>query len=579
MQLRWYQSEAVSACWDFLGRNPSKNPVIVLPTGAGKSLVIAQLASDAVTRFGGKVLILAHRKELLEQNAAKVRTLCAEPVGIYSAGLRSRDIDEPIIVAGIQSAFDKAHLFGQRHVVIIDESHLIPFDGDGMYQRMLSDLKRYNGGFLRAIGLTATPFRTVGGALCRPDAIFQKICYDAPLRTLIDQGFLSPITNRTSEQVIDLSGVQVKGGEFVAGQMESAFNATGVVGPACREIVAKTHGRKSILVFCSGVYHAECVQKALEEMAREPVGLVTGQSTPLERQSTLAAFRGGHLRWLVNIDVLTTGFDHPGIDAIAVLRATMSPGLFVQMAGRGSRIAPGKVDALLLDFGGNLQRHGPIDDPSFGKRPDGGMVGEAPVKTCPACQGEVLIQTKQCPCGFLFSPAAGESDPSGGRHEAGADGQSAVLAEPEEFEVDRVDRDRHVKKIKDGEPAKPPSLRIDYWVKGAGGNLGRERPVSEWVCLEHDGFARRKAENWWREHSPLPVPATIEDAIQIIDSGGCRFAKAILVGKDKGFDRILRRDLPAMPDVGDSFELVAVDNGDEWRGEAAPPMAEEDLPF
>lgn len=566
MMLRWYQQEAVAATWDFLCRNTGRNPIVVLPTGSGKSHVIAQLAQDAVKQWQGRVIVLAHRKELLEQNAAKLGGDIQ--VGIYSAGLRSRDVEQPIIMAGIQSAYDKAHLFGVRQLVIVDESHLIPFDGDGMYQQFLTDLKRYNVHGCRIVGLTATPWRTVGGPICRPDAIFHKVAYDAPLQRLIEEGFLSRITNQPGDEAFDLSGVAIKQGDFVAGQMESVFSAG--VERACREIVGKISGRRSILVFCAGVSHAEQVRTALELMLREPVGLVTGGSTALERASTLAAFRSGQLRALCNVDVLTTGFDHPAIDCVAVLRATMSPGLFCQMAGRGLRVAPGKTDCLLLDFGGNLERHGPLDAINFGKQSGGGAGGEAPVKVCPGCQEEVLISARQCPCGFVFPSSVAD------RHGDKADDQSKVLAVPETHIIDTVKWALHTKKQKPDEPAKPPTLRIDYWPKG---NLARERPISEWVCLEHEGFARRKAETWWREHSLEPIPDRVLDAVAILDQGGARFAKTLVVKKEDGFDRIISREMPDFPEpLGDAYEPPSVSGPpDEWA--TVPTMPEAELPF
>ncbi len=143
--LRPYQSAAVSAFWSFL-RGQSGNPVIVLPTGAGKSLVIAQVCHDAVKRFNGKVIVLAHRKELLSQNADKIRRLAPDlDIGIYSAGLRKRDgLDADVCVAGIQSIFKKAYDLGQRHLVLIDEVHLVPRDGEGMYQHFLTELQSAN---------------------------------------------------------------------------------------------------------------------------------------------------------------------------------------------------------------------------------------------------------------------------------------------------------------------------------------------------------------------------------------------------------------------------------------------------
>jgi DNA repair protein RadD len=165
MELRWYQSEACEAVWNCF-RNNQGNPLIELPTGSGKSICVAELCRAAVEDHAGQVIVLAHRKELLEQNYSKIVSLLPPNVkaGLFSAGLRRYSQEEPIIVAGIQSCYEKATWFGRRHLVIIDEAHLCPNDGNGMYQTFLTDLQRYNDR-LRIVGLTATPFRTGEGAL------------------------------------------------------------------------------------------------------------------------------------------------------------------------------------------------------------------------------------------------------------------------------------------------------------------------------------------------------------------------------------------------------------------------------
>ena len=131
MGLRYYQADAVEAVWKHL-REKDTNPCVVMPTGSGKSWVIGQIASDAVTKWGGRVLCIAHVKELLEQNAGKIKAICPEiPLGIYSAGLGRHDVSQPVIVGGIQSIYNKADRIGNFDVVVIDEVHMCPPDGEG----------------------------------------------------------------------------------------------------------------------------------------------------------------------------------------------------------------------------------------------------------------------------------------------------------------------------------------------------------------------------------------------------------------------------------------------------------------
>jgi DNA repair protein RadD len=547
MDLRWYQRESCQAAWEFLCNKPG-NPVVCLPTGAGKSLVIADIARHAVSQFAGRVIVLAHRKELLSQNAEKIRVFCPGlDVGIYSAGLGSRDTEHSVIVAGIQSVYERAAEFGARHLVLVDEVHLVPHDGEGMYRRFLDDLRSINP-YLRMAGTTATPYRLDCGPLCRPDGLFQKVCYSAPIRSLISEGYLCRLTTTPADGTVDTTNVHLRGGEFVQHEAENLFCAT--VEAACREVVAKASTRRSVLLFSSGVRHAEQVVCCLEKLTGERVGLVTGETYPIVRQATLDDFRSGALRWCVNVDVLTTGFDAPNIDAIAILRATMSPGLFAQIVGRGFRIAENKTDCLVLDFGGNIRRHGPIDDPAYGvqdKRQS--VAGEAPVKTCPNCEQESLLSSRECvECGFVFPQRRAN-------HDEQAD-ESKILAEPETFAVEEVTYHVHVKRK--AEPGDVPTLRADYTCRRAAGNLGTEI-ISEWICLEHDGFAGKKAVAWWLSRSRLAIPSTVEEACDLARRGAVTAPRSIVAMKEGRWWRVTRAELDEPSEFVAELEDVPFD--------------------
>ena len=539
MPLRWYQIEACRAAWEYLC-SKAGNPVICLATGSGKSVIAAELCREAIERYGGRVVVLAHRKELLSQNAGKIReAIPGLDVGIFSAGLDSRDTEHGVIVAGIQSVFRRAVDFGQRHLVLIDECHLIPHDGEGMYRRFLDDLRAINP-HLRMIGLTATPYRLDSGPICRPDGLFHRVCYSAPIRQLIQEGYLCNLTTTAAAATVDTSGVHLRGGEFVPGEAEQLFS--GVVEAACRETVDQAAGRQSVLAFCSGVKHAEQVGECLARLTGERVGVVTGETFPMAREQILADFRAGRLRWCCNVDVLTTGFDAPNIDCIAILRATMSPGLFAQMVGRGFRVHPAKQNCLILDFGGNIRRHGPIDAPEYGIQDvRQKSAGDAPVKTCPNCEIDVLIAATECPeCGWQF-PREREA-----KHDERADA-AQILSEPETWLVDAVSYFRHVKKK--AEPGDYPTLRVDYEChrEGAAGNLATET-ISEWVCIEHDGFAGRRAHRWWTARSVTPFPESVDDAVDLCRRGAVAAPRSIAAAKQGRWWRVLSADLDERPD-------------------------------
>ena len=538
MEARWYQSEANTAAWQYISDGRG-NPLIVLPTGAGKSIVIALLIRQAV-EWGQRVLVVAHRKELLQQNADKIQRLTGLHVGINSAGLNERDIDSTVICAGIQSVYRDAAEFGKRGLVVIDEAHLISDDGGSMYRQFLDGLQQHNRR-LFCVGLTATPYRTGEGSLAGEGKLFSGICYEAKTGALIEGGYLSRLTNNPADSQADLKGVKIRGGEFVAAEMEAAFTHDAIIHAAVCELTIACEHRKSILVFCAGVSHAEQVALALRDLTGQEVGLVTGETHAIERQRVLSDFRSGSLRWCVNVDVLTTGFDAPGIDAVAVLRATMSPGLFAQIVGRGLRIAEGKTDCLILDFGGNLQRHGALDADDYGiEKPREKDGSEAPSKVCPKCKQEVHLSAVKCPeCGHIFVRQMDQTP----RHGDEIDTTSSIVGapEPQWYDVQEVNWHLHAKK---STPGKPPTLCVSYYVSDdtmPAGNLGWI-VMREWVCFEHEGFALQKAFAWWDARSVFPFPASVAEAITALNHGSCRKPSRLLVKREGQWDRIVQAE-------------------------------------
>lgn len=560
MKLRWYQQEAVTATWPHLFPYTGSNPVIVLPTGAGKSLVIAELARVAVQEWGGQVLVVQHRKELIVQNAEKLYALLPDvEIGIYSAGLKSKQTDQKVLCCGIQSVYERAHQLGRRHLVIIDECHLLGDDAGSMYRTFLAELSHFNPK-LRVVGLTATPFRAGTGPICSPTAIFRKVAYSAPVQRLMSEEFLCPVTNQATETHYATEKLNVRGGEFVAREVENLFGDDGEkIKAACAEIVAKAAGRHSTIVFCAGVRHAEAVAGCLASLTGERTETVTGSTDDLTRLAALNDFKAGKLRILVNVDVFTTGMDAPCIDCLVILRATQSPGLFAQIVGRGFRPHESKTNCLILDFGGNFERHGPIDSEDYGRKKGGhgDKTGEAPTKVCPGCEQEVRAALAVCECGFAFPNREL-------KHGTEADTQSAVLEkqpEPETWTVKSWAAGRHRKKKQSADEPKPDTLRIDYQVVPVGGDGIAAETISEWVCLEHEGFALRNAKQWWTNHSLAPLPTSIDEALALLNQGACARPAEITTLAEGRFKTIIRRDIGKLPEtwgIGDSWEA------DEW---------------
>jgi superfamily II DNA or RNA helicase len=347
MILRPYQQEAVDAVYRHL-QERDDNPCVVIPTAGGKSPILAAICRDSVLQWNGRVLILAHVKELLEQNSRHLFE--ADPdlalkVGIYSAGLKCRDTEHPVIVAGIQSVYKRACELDAFDLIIVDEVHMVPADGEGMYRQFLSDMKAINPN-VRVIGLTATPFRMKSGMICAPENILNHVCYEVGVRELIVQGFLCPLKTKSGTAKADTSNLHVRAGEFVAEEVETLMDTEHLVESACTEIVELTSERKSVLVFAAGIAHANHVAEVLRGKYGADVATVFGDTPYEERDSVIKRFKTGGIKFLVNVNVLTTGFDAPNVDCIVLLRPTMSPGLYYQMVGRGFRIHPEKSNCI-----------------------------------------------------------------------------------------------------------------------------------------------------------------------------------------------------------------------------------------
>jgi len=561
--LRPYQTEAVDAVYDHLRRRDD-NPCVVIPTAGGKTPVMAAICRDAVQKWNGRVLILAHVKELLEQAVEKLHAMAPDlwnRIGVYSAGLKSRDTDHPIIVAGIQSVYKRAAELDAFDLILLDESHMLPPDGEGMYRTFLAEAQVVNPN-LRLIGLTATPYRMTTGMICGPDNLLNHVCYEVGVRELIVQGFLCPLKSKAGRRKADTSNLHIRGGEFIAGEVEALMDDDSLVRSACREIVDHTRDRHSVLIFAAGVQHAQHVQRVLSESGHE-CGFVCGETLPFERAETLKQFKDGELKYLVNVNVLTTGFDAPNIDCVALLRPTNSPGLYYQMVGRGFRLHPSKDDCLVLDFGGNILRHGPVDALQIKDRAGG--TGEAPAKECPECQAVIHAAYAVCPeCGYEFPP------PERQKHSDKAETAGILSGEVTEtdYEVSEVYYSVHVKR--DAPEDHPRSLRVDY-------RCGLNDYHSEWVCFEHDGYARQKAEAWWKARSHEPVPEMIEQAVDIAEAGGLAPTLAITVRSVAGekYDRIVKHQLGPVPprlDGSDERETPVRADPHDW-------IDDDEIPF
>lgn len=473
--LRPYQQRAIDQLYDWFTKNEG-NPCLVLPTGAGKSHIVAALCKDAVKSWPGtRILMLTHQKELIEQNSEKMRQHWPNaPMGIYSASVGKRQLGEPITFAGIQSIIKKADIIGHQDLVIIDECHLVNHKDEGNYRKLLNILQQENPA-LRVVGLTATPYRLGHGLITDKPAIFDALIEPVTINELIYHGFLSPLKSKLTTTQLSVEGVHKRGGEYIESELQKAVDVEEKNIAIVDEVIRLADNRKSWLFFCSGVEHARHIAEALR-FRGVTAEVVTGETPKAERASILRDFKEGRIKALTNANVLTTGFDAPSIDLIAMLRPTMSPSLYVQMAGRGLRIAEGKEDCLVLDFAGVVRQHGPITavNPSdAGGQGDG--TGEAPVKVCDNCFELCHLSAKVCTnCGAEF--------PEPEKKKLVLHNDDIMGNESHEIEVSGWRWARHT-----GKKSGKDMIKITYY-----GGLS-DKPVHEYLTIAHDGYAGKRA--------------------------------------------------------------------------------------
>ena len=498
MELRPYQREAIDSLYTYFQKNDG-NPLIVLPTGTGKSVVLAKFLQESLGTWSDtRVIVLTHVKELIQQNFnAMMRAWPEAPAGIYSAGLKKRELDNQVVFAGIQSIHRRAYEVQRCDLVLIDEAHMMQKSDSGMYRNFLRDLQQINPD-LKIIGLTATPYRMDQGMLMEgDDALFTDICYEAPLLEMIEKGYLVPLIPKQTKMTLNVTGVHTRGGEFIAGELERAVDTEETNKAAVNEMITHGKDRGSWLVFCSGVNHAQHIRDLFHDYGIT-CEMITGDTPAIDRDRILREFKEGKIRCVTNMNVLTTGFDAPCIDMIGMLRPTKSIGLYVQMLGRGTRLANGKEDCLVLDFAGNTRRHGPVDEVHKRVKRPGGGEGDAPVKTCPECEMICSAAATVCPnCGHAFPPRELKID-----KRASTEALLSTQIKSDWVKVTNVSCNVHNK------PGKPPSMVVTYQC-----GMVQHR---EWICLEHGGYAQEKARKWWidRTVEVAPVPRTVAEAMK-----------------------------------------------------------------
>lgn len=383
--LRPYQADSVKAVIHYF-RKHSTPAVIVLPTGAGKSLVIAELARLAK----GRVLVLAHVKELVEQNHAKYEGYGLKG-SIFSAGLGRKETEQQVVFASVQSVVRNLDSFkNQFSLLVIDECHRVPDEKTSSYQKVITHLRELNPG-IKVLGLTATPYRlgmgwiyqyhTRGQVRTEEPRFFRDCIFELPIRYLLDENFLTP-ARMMDAPVLSYDFSQLKPantGRYKEAEMDMVIDKAKRATPQIVEqIIQYAKERKGVMVFAATVRHAQEIHGLLPE---GETAIVIGDTPTPERDAIIQSFKNREIKYLVNVSVLTTGFDAPHVDLIAILRPTESVSLYQQIVGRGLRLSEGKSECLVLDYAGNSYD---LYQPEVGDpKPD--STSEIITIPCPAC--------------------------------------------------------------------------------------------------------------------------------------------------------------------------------------------------
>ena len=412
--------------------------------------------------------------------------------------------------------------------ILVHNCHLIPAKGFGTYRTFLNAMLN-QAPYCKIIGLTATPYRLDSGLLTYGDnKIFDEIIYRVPLVKLINEGYLCPLIGKTGIVKPDVSEVHKRGGEYIESELNKVCDNELIIEKAVSEFLKLTKDRNHVLIFCTGILHSIHVKEEIERQG-EKCETIHSKMTSVEREKVLSGFREGRIKYVTNCDILTTGFNARHIDCIILLRPTMSTGLYYQMCGRGLRTEEGKKDCLILDYAGNILEHGPIDKIEVVTTGKTSGLGSktASMKECPSCKTPNFIQTLKCvECGFEWPVNVGH-----GEEASSADPLSKYVP-PREIILTPEDTNFYVH-----EKGGRISMRVDY-------STGAIDHISEWVCIEHGGFAEDRARQWLKKSLPegYPIPETVEECMEL--TAAYKKPGSIFVDFNSRFPKIISRVYP-----------------------------------
>jgi DNA repair protein RadD len=530
IKFRPYQRQCIDAFYQYYDTGRGGHGLIVVPTAGGKSLIIGGLATEICQTYSGqRILILSHVRELILQNHSKVLAAWREaPAGIYSAALGRRQAHADICTATIQSVYKKAAVLGHRDLCFIDEAHLLQAGNMGMYGRLIAELLAINPA-MKLCGFTATDYRLDCGLLTEGDGkIFDDTIIEIPISHLLEEGYLTPPISKSSLVQADLEGVKRTAGEFNLKQMAERFDQRAFISAALDADLPFFADRRSIALFCATLENAAHVADGMLERGID-CEVIDGEMSVEDREDKLERFRSGELRALASVGVITTGTDIPNIDCIDLFRATESPGLLQQIVGRGFRVMykegydldtrQGRLDAirngikpnfLVLDHGGNIERHGAIthiEKPARREKGERAKIPKAKCRICEICRTAWPLEITICGmCGHQMKI---ERDPTTNLNveasNANIMGTAFMRGESAQwFDVDDVKYSRHKKE------GAPHTLKVTYYC----GVL----QFNEWKHFERIGSLRQEALKWWGMRTAKVPPDDVAEALKWVET-------------------------------------------------------------
>lgn len=518
--LRPYQAAALKSVWQWI-YDKETQPLVIAPVGSGKSLMIAEFIKQCHEKWPKtRILMLTHDKRLLEQNMAELKEQYpGVDAGYYCAGLKQKRLNNDVTFGSIQSIHDKAALLNRApNVILIDEAHLVNPKAATRYRSFIDDCFALNPR-CRVIGFTGSPFRSDTGYLYTgKDRFFDGICYEIAIGWMIEEGYLSKpvLPSKDVNSKMDVTGVGMRAGDYIDSQLDAAVNNAQMNESCVREIIENGKDRKSWLVFTVTTDHCDKVISEFNRQGEYSVAGIHSKMPKGEVAQIIQDFKDGKIKCLVNVAMLTTGFNNPAIDLLAFMRPTRSPVLYIQCTGRGLRTvyADGyaldtkesrlmaikesqKKNCLILDFGGVIDALGPIDNIDLSNIKDRAASDDPPpdeleVKVCPKCNCVCKKLQKVCyDCGHSFY------QPSSLGLAERANRESEILQadiEPERIAVLGMTLSKHRKKTPEGTPPATPVMKVIYQTYA--GN------IYEWICFEHKGFALNNAKKWHNKFMP-----------------------------------------------------------------------------